>query len=176
MLFYHSIVIFISTSILVHAECNLYSIDLKQLNEPSYDNWPKFSLFEKLPYLLSTSLLQTMDFEFKNMQADTSAVTENAVVPYCISREAMHLKLFGLQTTDYIEDYFNDCDTNHDNEIDFLEFIVCRSSYDGSGNKYDNSEFDILESIILHDYETLRNDPSNKLGIYKFDENGIIID
>lgn len=86
-------------------------------------------------------------------------------------------KIFGefMQPEDF-QNYFDVCDTDRNEEIDLLEYIVCRGWFDVYLHPHGLGEYDILESVIIHDYEEKRNDPTFRIPGYKYDEDGIIID
>ena len=63
------------------------------------------------------------------------------------------IKLQEFQSTNKITNFFSDCDENIDGLVTFDEYVVCRSYYDKVGNASDVSEFDVLENIVLEDYQ-----------------------
>lgn len=73
------------------------------------------------------------------------------------------IKLKEFQIEVKISKFFNDCDENFDKEVTFDEYVVCRSYFDKNGNANDVSEYDVLENVILEDYQV---ETDKKTAIY----------
>jgi hypothetical protein len=153
------------------------------LDFDAYERWPSFSLLEKLPYLLDERMKVSFKIEYDQWiarnkdSADVSAEGASAMTPPTgIQFRTMvdHLSEF-LSEEDVVQ-YFKDCDSDRSEAIDLTEYVVCRGIYDAYANPHGIGEYDVLESILIHDFEEKMNDPNARLPGYKYDENGIIID
>jgi hypothetical protein len=159
-------------------------IALRTMDFDAYDRWPSLSLLEKLPYLLDERMIVSFRAEYDSWIARNKRVAENQTdgqagassEPSGIQFLTMmeHLSEF-LSESDVMQ-YFKDCDVDRNESIDFTEYVVCRGIYDAYANPHGISEYDFLESILIHDFEEKMNDPNVRLPGYKYDENGIIID
>ena len=147
-------------------------VELKSFDELAYENWPVYSIVDKLPYLLDEHMKMSFENEFNNWLGESEKLNTNVG----ISQQTMVQSLTDFRTPEEINEYFLECDVDGNGLIDIVEFVVCRGYYDSNTNPYGLSEYDFLESIIIHDYEEKRNDPNVQLPGYKYDEDGIIID
>lgn len=143
-------------------------IELLSFDESVYESWPSLSLTEKLPYLLDLNLHNTLRQEYLDLLGDSRMDG----ITYATIAE----KFADFHTVESIRQYYDNCDANKDETIEFLEYVVCRGFYDTYGNEHGINEYDYLDSIIIYDYEQKRNDPFIQQPMYEYDENGIIID
>ncbi len=154
------------------AYADVFDLELKNFDEEAYAKWATFSLIDKLPYILDQSMRETLSSEYKRLLADVFAYSGSTSInaPSLLSR-------FGdFHQLNDIDLYIKACDTNKDGEIDQIEYVICRGWYDAYLNPHGLGEYDVLESIIVHDYEEKRNDPTFQIPGYVYDDNGIIID
>lgn len=142
-------------------------IQISSMDEAVYERWASLSLLEKLPYLLDQGLKSTLNVEYLALVKDG----DKGIVYKTIAK-----KLTDFHTEASIRQYFDACDSNQDGYIDFIEYVTCRGYFDTNGNEHGVNEYDILESIIIYDYEQKRNDPFIQQAMYKYDADGIIVD
>ena len=84
-------------------------------------------------------------------------------------------KIIEFNDDNTIQLFWENCDTNQDDQLDFDEYVVCRGDFDKQGNMYEINEYTARETMIIFDYEESRS--SSKIQPHlKYDENGIIID
>lgn len=62
-----------------------------------------------------------------------------------------------------------ECDTNLNLELDWLEYLMCRNSYDQNGIPHDVSELDYMENIVLYDFQQRLNDPTDPMTLELLD-------
>lgn len=155
-------------------EGEVTDIPLHSMDEDIYQRWPSLSLEEKLPYLLDTITKATFTTEYEKwLSYEGTPGTEGEEG---FTEETMLEQLKEFRTEEEIAKYFRECDTDHNYRINYLEFIVCRGWYNSYAEPLGLGEYDVLESIVINDYEEKRNDPNYYIPGYKYDENGIIID
>ena len=148
--------------------------DTKVIDEDAYQHWSRKTLREKLPYLIDERMKISLSDEFSRWM--TFQQTRRESTDRGFSYETIEAKLSEFQTKSVIRTYFRECDVNRDEVIDKIEYIVCRGYYDATMNAHGQGEYDVLESIVIHDYEQQRSNPLIRQPFYKYDENGIIID
>jgi hypothetical protein len=155
-------------------------IALRLLDFEAYERWPSLSLQEKLPYLLDERMTVSFRAEYVGWIAKNKGAAEvqenglSASTGIQFRTMVDHLSEF-LSEGD-VAGYFKDCDSDLSESIDFVEYVVCRGAYDAYANPHGIGEYDVLESILIHDFEEKMNDPNARLPGYKYDENGMIID
>lgn len=172
--------------------------EVKEFDEDAYDTWSELSMEQKLPYLLDQQQIYVLFTEFQalthtKIADDVDEVDDtmdkpaasNPLTGQIISQEpALHrVNLLQLRTAwtdmqdiEAIDSYFLACDTNLDATIDFPEYILCRGYFDLHGNPYEDCEYHVLESILIHDFEVKMNSHNFISKKYKYDEEGNIID
>lgn len=161
--------------------CNTYvylmaagieDLELREFDETAYQEWTRYSIVEKLPYILDQSMKGSFIAEFDKL----SKSGKDGLVTTPVNVDTV-TRLFGefMQPEDF-QQYFDVCDTDKNEEIDLVEYVVCRGWFDAYLNPHGLGEYDILESVIIHDYEEKRNDPTFRIPGYKYDEDGFIID
>lgn len=143
----------------------------KQYDYQAYSQWSKLNALEKLEYLLDIRDLRLLFAEYQRF-APTS--TDRGTL--YIDQQALYLMLSDFQTRDNIERFFVGCDANRDSLVSFIEYVVCRGDFDKNGNIVNNNEWDMRGAAFANDFEKLVATSPQSLGIYKYDENGIIID
>ncbi|RYH32748.1 hypothetical protein EON65_00170 [archaeon] len=123
-----------------------------------YKHWPNFNILEKLPYLVDRSYLNNLKADFF-----TSAETVAEDGSQAITKMYLQHSLQDFITEAQFHSFFNDCDSNHDDMLNWTEYVICRGSYDSSGNPHDVSEFDYLENIVISDFAEKLNDPNDPM-------------
>lgn len=152
--------------------CTIVDIPLKAIDEATYERWSTFTLPEKLPYLLDTTTKDSFSSEFlKWLELETSIEDLKG-----FTFHTMMTHLSDFRSENEVAQYFTDCDTDNDGVVDHLEFILCRGEYNPYAEPMGLNEYDVLESVLIYDYEQKRNDPNYQIPGYKYDEDGIIID
>lgn len=58
---------------------------------------------------------------------------------------------------------FQDCDTDLDLSLHWIEYLLCRNQYNQYGAPFDVSEFDYIENIVLHDFQQRLLDPTDPM-------------
>lgn len=58
---------------------------------------------------------------------------------------------------------FQDCDTDLDLSLNWMEYLLCRNQYNQYGAPFDVSEFDYIENIVLHDFQQRLLDPTDPM-------------
>lgn len=162
-----AVVVFLSMGLIPTSTANDLDIEIRSMDETVYERWALLSLVEKLPYLLDEGLKSTLNAEYLVLAQDN----DEGIVYQTIAT-----KLADFHTEDSIRQYYDACDYSRNGHIDFIEYVICRGYYDTNGNEHGVNEYDILESIIIYDYEQKRNDPFVQQAMYKYDADGIIID
>ena len=133
-----------------------------------FDKWDTMSMFEKYPYLTDQEDRQNKYNEF----------TRHSDGKVEIEFKLFYENLNEFQTTSHILHFWQYCDINTDNSINFDEYIYCRGEFDQNGNRYYFNEYEFAEKILLDEMQQLINDEENlkMQENYIYDENGIIID
>eukprot|EP01031_Cornospumella_fuschlensis_P034893 gene34893-42254_t len=119
-----------------------------------YKQWPQLRVLEKLPYLIDRAYLSNVKADF--------LVSAESLVPdgsKAIAKMVLQQKLQDFITETQFHTFFSYCDINNDDLLDWVEYVLCRGSYDLSGNPHDVSEFDYLENIVISDFRERLNDP-----------------
>jgi len=182
-----------------HEETVFDAVVLKSMDHSIYEQWSSFSLLEKLPYILDEYLLGCYTAEYSSIHdlpilsstietsnggsgirmtnsEDISKLSNTRGIIY----PQFEVYLSEFQFIDDIKSLFEECDEDGNGEIHIIEYIVCRGYYDATGNAVDgDSEFDLLESLLIEDYEEMLNKSildEEKSGLHKFDEDGVIVD
>jgi hypothetical protein len=152
-------------------------IETKIFDEDAYNMWPTLGLLEKLPYILDNNMKQSFRAEYKKLRENeiVYASSESSVSPG-VSVNTLKNTFAEFVSPSEIDSYFKECDVDKNDSLDIIEYFLCRGSYDAMCTSHGLGEYDVLESIIIHDYEEKRNDPNFRLPGVKYDENGIIID
>mmetsp|Transcript_33145 Transcript_33145/g.47948 ORF Transcript_33145/g.47948 Transcript_33145/m.47948 type:complete len:177 (+) Transcript_33145:31-561(+) len=126
------------------------SFDTMQLDDLAFDHWKHLSLSEKAHYILDK-------YQIGNLQSEFVALCLSDGSPHChCDFSTLHSKLAQFQTPKRIQYFFNTCDSNNDEKVTFMEYILCRGFFDKVGNPSDVSEFDVLENVVLGDYALKR--------------------
>ena len=81
-----------------------------------------------------------------------------------------------FQSSSHIQNLFMQCDEDHNSLLNFEEYILCRGQFDISGNEYEVNEYDVLENVLVEDFEQLKDRSDFRSKHYTYDENGMIID
>lgn len=58
---------------------------------------------------------------------------------------------------------FQECDTDLDMSLNWIEYLMCRNQYNQYGAPFDVSEFDYIENIVLHDFQERLLDPTDPM-------------
>ncbi|KAJ1438163.1 hypothetical protein B484DRAFT_444797, partial [Ochromonadaceae sp. CCMP2298] len=159
-----------------------FHVELRSMDMVVYEAWQGLTLREKLPYLLDSYLQESCLTEFRALmrlqdRGDRGADSPNEGIEFGTVRDSFQ----EFQSEEDIISYFQACDENKNGTIDELEYIICRGDYDTAGNLYSENEYEILETIVIHDFEDMLNSSmddetlSRVLGL-EVDENGIIVD
>lgn len=153
-----------------------FVLELKELDEKAYQEWGLYSVEEKLPYILDTAVMRSFEAEFRKLSLMTSVNGVGELVDVPVTYHTL-LNLYGefLQPDD-VQQYMEACDRDRNEEVDLLEYTICRGEFDAYLSPHGLGEFDTLESVLIHDYEEKRNDPNYRIPGLQYDENGIIID
>lgn len=123
-----------------------------KLDFKTYKEWSRLLILEKLPYLIDQVYLITMTEDF-----------DKVVNGQDFTLEDLTAALQDFQSTKVIGAFFKACDTDQSLSIDWLEYIVCRGYYDKNGVPHDQTEFDVLENVILNDFKERLNDPRDPM-------------
>jgi hypothetical protein len=136
-------------SILLFANKLYFSIantlQLKKIDEIVFEKWFTLHISEKLPYLLDEYQLINLQKEFEGFAHRVLKLND------------FNLKLSEFQTIEKIKSFFENCDSDNDKVVDFIEYAICRGYYDVNGNANDVSDFDDLESTVLDEYRAINN-------------------
>lgn len=131
----------------------------KQLSYRAYKQWPYLLPLQKAVYMADFSFVTNARREFHNL-AD---VVEQSTLAMAISLPGLKSKWQEFTTEISIEKMFNDCNASTDGALDWYEYLLCRSSYDQHGKPHDVAEFDLLETIIMHDFAQRLQDPRDPM-------------
>lgn len=131
----------------------------QQLSYRAYKQWPNLLPLQKAVYMADYSFVMNAKREFDAL-AD---VVEQSTLAIGISLPGLKRKWEEFTTETSIEKLFNDCNTAPDGALDWYEFLLCRSSYDQHGKPHDVAEFDLLETIVLHDFAQRLQDPRDPM-------------
>lgn len=148
-------------------------LEPKELDVETYLNWSKLTLEEKVPYLVDKFMLIDFQREYTQfVEADVPGSNhEDLTLPILLHT------LNEFQDEKTIRSFFVECDTNKDDIIDKFEYVVCRGYNSRTGGPSDVNEYDVLESVVLGSFkEKYIDNPNIRSPLYKYDENGIIID
>lgn len=118
-------------------------LEPRDLDIDTYSRWHSLNVVEKLPYIFETREIAHFEYEF-NLVAEEEA----SVIRYAKLLE--HLQEF--QSEEDIQEFFKSCDENNNEEIDFIEYVVCRCNFDANGYQNEESELDLLEDVVLNDF------------------------
>ena len=151
-------------------------LDLKEFDEKAYHEWGMYTLEEKLPYILDASMKQSFEAEFEKLSLQGSGVGVDPSIEVPVSYLTLFDRFSEFLQPEDIQQYMDTCDRNKNEEIELLEYILCRGEFDAYLSPHGLGEYDTLESVLIHDYEEKRNDPNFRIPGLNYDENGIIID
>mmetsp|Transcript_63211 Transcript_63211/g.124503 ORF Transcript_63211/g.124503 Transcript_63211/m.124503 type:complete len:172 (-) Transcript_63211:127-642(-) len=149
-------------------------IDIQNITEEVYQDWGTYTLPEKLPYLLDSHMKASFAAEFDTWLSYHKNSGET--VQREIDVGVLQSRLSEFITEEEIQHYISECDVNLNKHIDIMEYVLCRGDYNSYFTPNGHSEYDMLESIIINDYEEKRNDPNFMIPGVIYDENGIIVD
>lgn len=160
--------------LLILMQCMLAkAFKLKELDVETYLQWSKLTLEEKVPYLVDKFMLYDFQQEYSHFVELDVAGSNHKDLTFPILLHA----LSEFQTENQIRRYFDECDTNKDDIVDLQEYVVCRGYNSKNGYPSDVSEYDVLENVVLDSFkEKFIDNPKGRSPLYKYDENGIIID
>ncbi len=160
-------------------KCASFDLTPKSMDFETYYNWLKLSIDEKIPYLLDRFQIQNFEQEYTEFISCGNECTfdhdfHNGSE---LSLNKLREQLAEFQSPEIILSYFEQCDRNRSGGIDFMEYVICRGSNSKYGTPSDVSEFDFAENVVLQDFVTkFINNPNVRNPMYKYDEDGIIID
>lgn len=170
----------------------------KELTMKIVNNWPSMPLTEKLDYLLTPkdwyqyqqefrTILNTKEDENLNQYAIISSQSTGIArddinnVSYDRYNDYISHDVFFNYHSEYqeeriIEEFWQLCDTNGNNLLNLEEYVICRGIVDSHGNPYERNEFDYIEEVIIKEFWDKVSQSDYQPDIYRYDENGIIID
>jgi hypothetical protein len=146
----------------------------RSMDDEAYQRWPTLMLVEKLPYLLDSSALASFTSEFERWLRLESRSDDQDLTGF--TENVMAKQLSDFRSAEEVAKYFSDCDSDHNGNVEHLEYIICRGMYGSYIEPLDLNEYDVLESIVIYDYEQKLNDPNFRIPGVKYDEDGIIVD
>lgn len=161
--------------------CDEFENDPPVLTPLVYKSWPNLHLRDRLKYLLDIRDLKNLFADFLYLSRSRSEQIKYRQNVYCPSAEEtatfaqISNQLAEFLAEDEITLFLSECDINHNSEIDFMEYVLCRGSFDMSGHLQETDEYDKREQEVKSAYESKLYD-SGRLPQYIYDENGIIID
>jgi hypothetical protein len=174
-------------------------LTLKVVNQ-----WPTYSMVDKLPYLLTEYDWNLYIQELQgiwNHSLTTGASPEQSSPLVTISQVALenfylmsdnsfpddfHRDLISesifvnyhqeYQDLQKIHEFWSLCDDNRNNFLSLIEYVLCRGEVDQHGNLYDRNEFDFLEEALMKEFWEKVSSSDYQPEMYRYDEDGIIID
>lgn len=144
----------------------------KHLSDSIVNRWQYLSTAEKLPYLVDRVEREQLLHEMRSLSQNEGSDPGDIFITYA----SIHSKLSEFQSSSQIDEFFFDCDKNKDQRIDLTEYIICRGDFDKMGNRNTYNEYYFRESQMLADWERDKYSSRMRYNVYKYDENGIIID
>jgi hypothetical protein len=134
------------------------SFDTLPFTYAVFKRWPNLSLLNKLPYLVERYFLIEVNLEFSELLSQPCDTSFPHVSETFTSQQLIQ-KLQDFQNYHAVQVFFNFCDENLNQEVEWMEYLICRGYFDQYGNGNDVSEFDVIENIVRSDFESKLNDP-----------------
>lgn len=129
-----------------------------------YKQWSHLSVLTKLPYLLDRFFLISIRSEFQRLLRQSSESPEESVSNLrSFDYSQLRKILIDFQEEKNIRTFFRFCDQNIDKQVEWLEYLLCRGSFDQTGHESTPSEFDMLENIVRSDFDSKLNDPTDPM-------------
>ena len=129
------------------------------------NNWSKISFTEKLNYLL-------LDNDWYQYHLELESLGKG----FEVTKEIFYNSLIEFQSENIIEKFWNVCDNNKDNLLELEEYVICRGEADRNGNPYERNEYEYREQVIMSQFWEKASLSKDQPELYRYDENGIIID
>ena len=139
-----------------------------KLDHNAFLQWKHLPTIEKLYYLLEHRDIRLLYTEYKYIISSTN----QEILNY----DTLQLFLNEFKGEDEIRSFFKTCDLDESGVISFTEYVICRGEYDNFGNPHDVNEYDLRANQVIGDYQGLLHSGETLPDVYKYDEDGIIID
>lgn len=140
-----------------------------ELTYEVYKRWHHLPLDEKIPFLVDHFYFQTAKKEFLQLK-NLEICSENDIYSTLIEDDFL-IALAEFQDIKKIKSYFNNCDKDRDQCVNWEEFVVCRGFHDKFGNTNEKSEFDLLEDSLIFEFESRLRNPNDPMVLRLIESN-----
>eukprot|EP01033_Poteriospumella_lacustris_P014257 gene14257-10192_t len=136
------------------------------LNYPTFKKWPELEKIQKAVFLIDRAHLVNVRREFVSLRDDIPDIPATTTVVEAHSPtldETLQESPSEFTPPKTIYSLFQDCDTDVDLSLHWIEYLLCRNQYNQYGAPFDVSEFDYIENIVLHDFQQRLLDPTDPM-------------
>ncbi len=155
---------------------------MKKFDYNAYSSWHSKSMPEKLHFLVDSMEIKLFLDEFCSFSNKEDIRSHTRSESSCVTQfdpltiDKFNRKIREFQSESSIFSFFRACDSDFNDLVSFLEFIICRGSHDMNGNPHDQDEYEFRASMLISDIEKILATDPLSLNVFELDENGIIID
>jgi hypothetical protein len=149
--------------------CSGMEMRSEEMTLTVFKEWPYLDLPTRLKYLL-------LEADWKTLENELSPMLSRDRADEKVSRSTFLNFVEDYQDPEIVEQFFDECDADNDNLVEIVEYAGCRGNRDRYGNIYDKNEYEFREEVILRDFEAKLQSGEYLTDVYKYDEDGIIID